>query len=125
MESHPMTRRRSSRAAVALTLVILLGGLPGLTLATRALQETEIFSPASGHAEVIAQGVVTLPPQAVWRAVFHSIDPAKVAPLPPGGPGFVLVDTGGVTVADGSHSSVLAPAEAAFRAAGPLQLTPL
>jgi hypothetical protein len=111
-----MTRPGGRRALVALAVVIALCGLPGLVLVTRAWQAGEIFSPASGHAEVIAQGVSALPANAVWRVVFHSINPGSAAELAPGGPGFVLADTGGVVAQDGNRLSLLAPAEAAFQA---------
>ncbi|MBA3450228.1 MAG: hypothetical protein H0T18_03335 [Chloroflexia bacterium] len=110
---------------LAVILVVALGGLPGLSIATRALQAEDIFSPASGHAQVIAQGVAALPEQTAWRAVFHSIDSGGASDFPADGPGFILVDTGGVLVEDGDRSSLLAPAEAAFREAGPSRLTPI
>ncbi|MGH2616941.1 MAG: hypothetical protein ACRDJC_17040, partial [Thermomicrobiales bacterium] len=120
-----MTRRRSRRTLLAIVLVTALCGLPGLGLIARALQTGEIFSPASGHAQVIAQGVTTVPGETVWRTVFHSIDPGSAAELPAGGPGFILVDTGGVLIADGGDSTLLAPAEASFRASPTSQLIPV
>ena len=53
-------------------LACALCSLPGLSLVTRALQSGEIFSPASGHAQVIAQGVAPMPDEAVWQAVFDA-----------------------------------------------------
>src|SRR3954469_17397444 len=120
-----MTRCRGRRIRIALVLACALCTLPGLSLVTQALQSGEIFSPASGHAQVIAQGVATMPDQAVWRVVFHSIDPGSAAELPAGGPGFILVDTGGVVVEEGEHSTLLAPAEAAFRASPTSRLIPI
>lgn len=120
-----MTRRRAWTTRIALVLACALGSLPGLSLVTRALQSGEIFSPASGHAQVIAQGVATMPDQAVWRVGFHSIDPGSAAELSAGGPGFILVDTGGVVVAEGARSTLLAPAEAAFHASPASQLIPI
>src|SRR5919107_2494387 len=112
-----MTRSRNRRIRIALVLACALCSLPGLSIVARALQSGEIFSPASGHAQVIAQGVATMPDKAAWRVVFHSIDPGGAAELSVGGPGFVLVDTGGVVVEEDEHSTLLAPAEASFHAA--------
>jgi hypothetical protein len=120
-----MTRRRGRRIRIALVLACALCSLPGLSLVTRALQSGEIFSPASGHAQVIAQGVATMPDEAAWRVVFHSIDPGGAAELSVGGPGFVLVDTGGVVVEEGEHSTLLAPAEASFHASPTSRLNPI
>jgi hypothetical protein len=91
----------------------------------RALQSGEIFSPASGHAQVIAQGVASVPDEAAWRVVFHSIDPGSAAELATGGSGFILVDTGGVIVEEGGRSTLLAPAEAVFHAAPASRLVPI
>jgi hypothetical protein len=110
---------------IALILACALWSLPALSLVTRALQFGEIFSPASGHAQVIAQGVVAMPDEAAWRVVFHSVDPGGAAELSAGGPGFVLVDTGGVVVAEGGRSTLLAPAEAVFRASPTSRLIPI
>src|SRR5687768_129090 len=120
-----MTRRRSRRMRIALVLACALCSLPALSLVTRALQSGEIFSPASGHAQVIAQGVASVPDEAAWRVVFHSIDPGGAAELSTGGPGFILVDTGGVNVTEGERSTLLAPAEAAFHAAPTTRLIPI
>jgi hypothetical protein len=110
---------------IALVLACALCSLPGLSLVTRALQSGEIFSPASGHAQVIAQGVTSMPDEAAWRVVFHSIDPGGAAELSAGGPGFILVDTGGVIVEEGTRSTLLAPAEAAFHASPTSRLIPI
>src|ERR687898_2834575 len=120
-----MTRRRDRRMRIALVLACALCSLPALSLVTQALQSGEIFSPASGHAQVIAQGVAPMPDEAVWRVVFHSIDPGGAAELATGGPGFVLVDTGGVNVEEGDRSTLLAPAEAAFHASPTSRLIPI
>jgi hypothetical protein len=107
-------RRTRRHALLALLLVIALAGVPGLGLVTQALQSGELFSPASGHAEVIAQGVAPLPEQAAWRTVFHSVAPGASATLSLGGPGFVLVDTGGVLLTAGRAAALLSPGEASF-----------
>src|ERR687889_1549397 len=111
-----MTRCRGRRIRIALVLACALCSLPGLSIVTRAVQSGEIFSPASGHAQIIAQGVAPMPDEAVWRVVFHSIDPGSAAELSAGGPGFILVDTGGLVVEEGERSTLLAPAEAAVYA---------
>src|SRR5687768_15830769 len=120
-----MTRRRDWRIRIALVLACALCSVPALSLVTRALQSGEIFSPASGHAQVIAQGVAPMPDEAAWRVVFHSVDPGGAAELSAGGPGFILVDTGGVIVEEGERSALLAPTEAAFHAAPTSRLIPI
>jgi hypothetical protein len=120
-----MNRRRSHRSAIAIALVLALTVLPSLGVVARAFQGGEIFSPASGRAQVIAQGVASLPQEAAWRAVFHSIDPGGSGELPVGGPGFFLVDTGGVVLRGDGRSTLLAPNEAAFHDEGTAQLTPI
>jgi hypothetical protein len=120
-----MTRCRGRRIRIALVLACALCGLPGLSLVARALQSGEIFSPASGHAQVIAQGIASIPGEAAWRVVFHSIDPGGAAELSSGGPGFILVDTGGVVVEEGERSALLAPAEGSFHASPASRLIPI
>src|SRR3954464_7439375 len=120
-----MMRRRGRPALLAMALVVILACLPALEISTRAQQTAEVFSPASGHAEVIAQGVATLPGQASWRVVFHSIDPGNQVNLTSEGPGFVLVDTGGLVLEDGSGPVNLAPSEAAYRAGSWAHLVPV
>jgi len=110
---------------IALVLIVTFGGLPSLSMLTGAQQPEEVFSPASGHAQVIAQGVAATPGQAAWRVIFHSINPGSIAELPSSGPGFILVDTGGVLVDEGGHPALLAPAEAFFHAAPPARLIPV
>ena len=120
-----MIQRRGRRTLVALILITALGGLPGLSLVTRALQSEEVFSPASGDAQIIAQGVAAVPDEAAWRVVFHSINPGSTAEVPAAGPGFILVDTGGVLVDEGGRPALLAPAEAFFHAAPTSRLIPI
>ena len=120
-----MTRRRGRRIRIALVLACALCSLPGLSLVTRALQSGEIFSPASGHAAGHRPGCRTMTDEAAWRVVFHSIDPGGAAELSAGGPGFVLVDTGGVAVEEGERSTLLAPAEASFHATPASRLNPI
>lgn len=106
-------------------LIVSLSLSPGLGIVAQALQSGEIFSPASGQAQVIAQGVAALPPQSAWRVVFHSLDPGGSGELPVGGPGFFLVDTGGIVLQGGERSTLLAPNEAGFHDTEPARLTPV
>jgi hypothetical protein len=109
-----MLQRLGQRSVLALVLVLAVVLMPVASNIVHAWQEGEIFSPASGHAQVIAQGVGELPEDAAWRVVFHSVPPGSPVNLPAGGAGFLLTDTGGV-VADVSRQSILlAPSEAAF-----------
>lgn len=120
-----MTGRTGRRFWPALAAVLALSLLPTWAAVTGALQAGDIFSPASGHAQVIAQGVASLPPEVSWRAVFYSVPPGESMTLPAAGPGFILADTGGVLSSVTGASALLAPAEASFRAAGATTLTPL
>lgn len=97
-----------------MALVVALCIAPGWMMVTRAWQAEEIFSPASGHSQVIAQGVAATTGDVAWRVVFHSLDPGQPGELPAGGPGFVLVDTGGVLTSSRGDSALLAPSEAMF-----------
>lgn len=108
-----MLRRFGQRSTLALVLVLAMVLLP-IAGIVRAWQEGEIFSPASGHAQVIAQGVGELAPDSAWRVVFHSVTPGTPADLPAGGAGFLLTDTGGVVTTIEGQETLLAPAEAAF-----------
>ena len=53
-----MLRRFGQRSTLAFVLVLAVALLPVASI-VRAWQEGEIFSPASGHAQVIAQGAST------------------------------------------------------------------
>jgi hypothetical protein len=109
-----MLRRFGQRSTLVLVLVLAVVLLPLAGGIVRAWQEGEIFSPASGHAQVIAQGVGELPPEAAWRVVFHSVAPGSPVDLPSGGAGFLLTDTGGIVSAVRGQETLLAPSEAAF-----------
>ncbi|MCA9862750.1 MAG: hypothetical protein KC432_07010, partial [Thermomicrobiales bacterium] len=108
-----MLRRFGQRSTLVLVLVLAVALLPVAGIA-RAWQQGEIFSPASGHAQVIAQGVGQLASDSAWRVVFHSVTPGTPANLPAGGAGFLLTDTGGVITTIAGQETLLAPAEAAF-----------
>jgi hypothetical protein len=92
-----------SRARLAAALLIaLLLTVAGASASRIVARQAELgFSPASGHAHVIAQGVVALPAgEAVWRTV------RSTAPLPDAAPfeerplGFVFASTGPILLVD-------------------------
>lgn len=120
-----MLRPFGRRAALAFVALLVLAGMPGLTLAVHAWQSGDVFSPASGHAQVIAQGVAGLEGDVAWRVVFHSLQPGSNLELPKAGPGFVVVDTGGVVVTADKRESLLAPAEAVFSSGRGAELAPV
>jgi hypothetical protein len=118
-----MFRRIPRLVLVALSLLVAFSGFAGWGLITRALQAVDIFSPASGHAQVIAQGVAEAPEEAAWRVVFHSVAPGETSSMQLVGPGFLLADTGGVLVGEPGQESLLAPSEAIFRPTGEIGST--
>jgi len=120
-----MNQRWSRRTLIALILIFTLGVLPGASIVTRALQSGELFSPASGHAQIIAQGISSVPDEAAWHVVFHSINPGASVELQTQGAGFILVDTGGVLVDERERSALLAPAEAFFHTVPAMRLIPV
>ena len=86
--------------AICLTLTLVLA-VSGLQSNVAAQEVDSGFSPTSGHARVIAQGVVPLPAgEAVWRTV------RTLAPLPADAPfearplGFVLATAGPLLLVD-------------------------
>lgn len=115
-----MIRRMPRWVLFALSLLLAGSGFAGWALITRAWQVGDIFSPASGHAQVIAQGVAEAPGEAAWRVVFHSVPPGESSSVQLDGPGFLLTDTGGVLAGEAGRESLLAPSEAMFAQAGPI-----
>src|SRR5919112_715758 len=125
----PRSRLRSgaSRQITAMPIVVvcsLLISLIGVVPSGVAGQADPGFSPVSGPAQVIAQGVVALPEgDAVWRTV------RTRALLPPDAPfeeralGFVLASSGPLLLVDqGSGAQVrLGTGEAAIVPAGTVQ----
>ena len=115
--------RIQSLVAVALTMVLavtLFGVVP-----LGAAQESDAgLSPASGHAQVIAQGVVALPQgETVWRTVrTRALLPAD-APFEERPLGFVLASSGPILLVDqGSGDQArLGTGEAALVEAGTVQ----
>jgi hypothetical protein len=129
---HPHMFRRRSRVAAcaaksATPLVLLLALMVSLFAAVpsgAARQADSGFSPASGPAQVIAQGVVPLPEgDAVWRTV------RTRAPLPQDAPfearplGFVLASSGPLLLVDQQSGEQvrLGTGEAAIVADGTVQ----
>ena len=112
------------RTAPRLTAVIAIVGLLAL-LATpvrgailQAIQGTlDGPSPASGHAEVIAQGVAEMPSERIaWRVVRDDAEPLNQAEPRERAAGFTLASAGAILVNDVSAGtqSRLATGEAAF-----------
>ena len=114
----------SSRAlVVALVAVVALSVLtsPGLATAQEANLD---YSPASGHAQVIAQGVVALPAgDALWRTVRTRAPSAAGAPFEERPLGFVFASTGPLLLVDRATGQQLrlGTGEAALVPAGTVQ----
>jgi hypothetical protein len=116
---------KAQKIATPILLILTLAfSLFGIVPSSAARQADSGFSPASGPAQVIAQGVVALPEgDAVWRTV------RTRALLPPDAPfeeralGFVLASSGPLLLVDqGSGTQVrLGTGEAAIVPAGTIQ----
>ena len=116
---------RSRVPVLALALVVaLLGWIPGAVRLVDAQEGDGGFSPASGNAHVIAQGVVALPTgDAVWRTVrtraaLEDASTFEVRPL-----GFVLATGGPLLLVDGESGEQvrLGTGEATLVDAGTMQ----
>ncbi len=85
--------------SVAVFLVLVLW-LP--VSRASALQGDPSFSPVSGHAQVIAQGVIELPPgQAIWRTVRERASGPSQASFEAQSLGFVFASSGPLLLVDG------------------------
>src|SRR5215216_6198499 len=101
-DRRPCVATSAARSAKPLVLLLaLMFSLFAVVPSSAARQADSGFSPASGPAQVIAQGVVPLPEgDAVWRTV------RTRAPLPQDAPfearplGFVLASSGPLLLAD-------------------------
>ncbi|HET7092504.1 MAG TPA: cupin domain-containing protein, partial [Thermomicrobiales bacterium] len=104
-------RRMGPSACWLLALIVAFGSAAALAAQTGAL-----FSPARGHAEVIAQGVAALPAgDLVWRASYRAAAPGAPGRFAPAGPGWVVAADGTMVVQDGDgRRSLLSPGEAAY-----------
>jgi hypothetical protein len=90
---------RSTRAVVAMLILALLIWLPAGFAA--AQQGDSGFTPVSDHAQVIAQGVVELPPeQAVWRTVRERASGSTEATFEARFLGFVFASSGPLLLVD-------------------------
>jgi len=99
-------------------LVLLLGVAPALA-ALRAQEAAPAVSPARGHAQVVAQGLATLPPgEVAWRVTYRLAQAGTAPEREASGPGFVAGDQGSLLVAGDppGRRVLLAPGEAAFLA---------
>jgi hypothetical protein len=111
--------------AIAAALLLALATSGGAPAGIAAAQQADLgFSPASGHAQVIAQGVVPLPPgDVVWRTVLTR------APLPADSTpeartlGFVLASAGPLLLVDSEtgEQTQLGTGEAALTRSGTVQ----
>lgn len=96
-------------------LVLVVTPVRGALLA--ALQGADAPSPATGHAEVIANGVAELPADSLaWRAVLDTAEPLDQAEPHERALGFTLAGEGAILVndVDAGTQTRLAPGEAAF-----------
>lgn len=112
------TVQRPSRFLVILALVALrLAVGPSAGSAAGGAQTDETVSPARGHAQVVAQGVIAVPSGDVaWRAVARTAvaaanDAAAASVL-----GFVVADEAPILITDeeSAAQTLLAPGEAAL-----------
>jgi hypothetical protein len=112
------------RAAPLVLVLALLFSLFGVTTPGAAWQADSGYSPASGPAQVIAQGVVALPAgDVVWRTVrTRALLPAD-APFEERPLGFVLASSGPLLLADQQSGEQirLGTSEAALVPAGAVQ----
>jgi hypothetical protein len=104
---------------VVITLTLLT--IPGIALAQEPDSD---YSPASGHAQVIAQGVVALPAgDALWRTVRTRAPLLADAPFEERPLGFVFASTGPLLLVDGATGEQhrLGSGEAVLVPAGTVQ----
>ena len=84
-----------------------------------AAQDASPVSPATGHAEVVAQGLAEFPQeQVVWRVAYHSAEPGQVVEAQATAPGWALADGGYLLTGGSGHPAALAPGEASFFSPG-------
>ena len=112
------------RAAPIVLLLALAFSLFGLATPGAARQVDLEYSPASGPAQVIAQGVVALPVgDVVWRTVRTRALPPQDAPFEERPLGFVLASSGPLLLVDQQSGAQirLGTGEAALVPAGAIQ----
>lgn len=114
-------RRRRLRG-LSFTTVLLLSLLPAwLVSAQETLRPKDEVSPATRHAQVIADGVMTAPaPEMAWRVGVGRAADSTRATAEERAPGFVLADESliAITDAEGRVLRRLAPGEAAWTGDG-------
>lgn len=114
----PETSRSWSRflaLPAPLALMFIVGQSIGSSHALA--QSDDTASPARGHAQVVAQGVVEMPSGDVaWRAVAHTALPEPDAEASAGALGFVLADRAPILLTDEESEArtLLKPGEAAL-----------
>jgi hypothetical protein len=104
--------------------VLLATAWPATGGAGVQAQESSTYTPATGHAEVIAQGVVALPNEEVaWRTVRYRAEPAPDAPFAEQPLSFVVASTAAILLVDQATAAQtrLGPGEAALVPAGTIQ----
>ncbi len=120
----PPTRRPNPPRALpcGLVLVLIAALIPALAGA-RQILTADAPSPATGHAEVIAQGVGAPPAAEIaWRVVADVAEAGNAAALEERALGFVLADRSPLLIDDDAGSQLrLAGGEAAFVAGGARQ----
>lgn len=108
----------------AVLLAHLVAVLPTLGVALARLQVPLDFTPAGGHAQVIAQGVVDLPnAEMAWRTVRYQAESSSDAPFAGQSLGFVLAISAPVLLVDQATrgQTRLGPGEAALVRDGTIQ----
>lgn len=111
---------RASLCSFVVVLLLVLGSMPS----GGAAAAQQIDGPATGQAQVIAQGVAPLPTVPVaWRAIVADAQPPGDAPVAERSLGFVVADVAPFVVTNESDGSQvrLAPGEGAFVAQGARQ----
>lgn len=113
------TGRRLARL-VAVVVLVLTAAAPLLVAAFQGLA-ADAPSPASGHAQVIAQGVAPMPAtELAWRVVLDTAETPERAEVEERALGFVVTDRAPLIVDDpgAGTEARLAPGEALFVAGG-------
>jgi hypothetical protein len=108
-----MTPSPSLRLFIAIATMALL--LPGLSTLAQVPPETDDPSPATRHAQVIAQGVAPMPADEIaWRLTVDRALPSTRADAEERPAGFILADKGVVALVDqdGNRLARIAPGEA-------------
>lgn len=130
MSEHGARPRQSRRSVAAtrlpvvggLLLVVLMAAVPALAQVVALTPDAP--SPATGRAQVIAQGVAAMPaPVLAWRVVLDTAELPDQATIEERALGFSLADRGAIVIDDEASGAQvrLAGGEAAFVPAGARQ----